>query len=544
MSSPPWSPTREPHGRYEELAQVDEYGTMRPPPPNDDVSDQASDDALVHHDDSSGWAQTPAWNICLNAAMYCAVPLSMPATLAAGGWFWGTVFFAYATSATYWTGLVIGRVYLEHPRLATYPAMASEAFHNLALERTNGDARVARNWRTWSRRAVKITQFATFYLDTVTQMIYVAQYFAQLDLGWFGTGAGRDEGDEIQSDSPAGRPRLCQWAWVLVVWAVSVPVMQIPTFHASRWVIVPAVAVLAVSVALFLYEVAAVVKPWSCEPGPSFGGVTLPSAMVSLGNMAYAYGGHGVFPESLREMREPHRWPSVMRWMYLGLVPAYVICAIVGYAGYGRFAQANINLNFPKNWVNGVSITLQLLQCYYLIFYTNVVLVLMVETRWGIDPTKTWRPRTSLPVIGSTSPAVARLLFRTAFLGTQVALAEWFITSASTDVILDLQALTGSVGMAAMTFFIPSALAWGLLPRNQLSASDVRWCVVNIVGGAFIALTGVITATMDLVSDGGTDGVKGGRCELRYTYAPNDPGDPCFVSGINGAGGHPLLGEL
>ena len=110
--------------------------------------------------------------------------------------------------------------------------------------------------------------------------------------------------------------------------------------------------------------------------------------------------------------------------------------------------------------------------------------------------------------------------------------------------ILDLQALTGSVGMAAMTFFIPSALAWGLLPRNQLSASDARWCVVNIVGGAFIALTGVITATMDLVSDGGTDGVKGGRCELRYTYAPNDPGDPCFVSGINGAGGHPLLGEL
>ena len=99
MSSPPWSPTREPHGRYEELAQVDERGTMRPPPPTDDLSDQASDDALVHHDDSSGWAQTPAWNICLNAAMYCAVPLSMPATLAAGGWFWGTAFFAYSTFA-------------------------------------------------------------------------------------------------------------------------------------------------------------------------------------------------------------------------------------------------------------------------------------------------------------------------------------------------------------------------------------------------------------------------------------------------------------
>ena len=40
-------------------------------------------------------------------------------------------------------------------------------------------------------------------------------------------------------------------------------------------------------------------------------------------------------------------------------------------------AWANINLNFPDNWINTVSIALQLLQCYYLIFYTNVVLVMV-----------------------------------------------------------------------------------------------------------------------------------------------------------------------
>ena len=142
-------------------------------------------------------------------------------------------------------------------------------------------------------------------------------------------------------------------------------------------------------------------------------------------------------------------------------------------------SQANINLNFPKNWVNGTSITLQLLQCYYLIFYTNVVLVLMVETRMSIDPTKTWTPRVRPPgwlgrLVGPISPAMFRLAFRTAFLGTQVALAEWFITSGSADVILDLQAMTGGVGMAAMTFFIPSVLAYGLLPRESLSDADRR----------------------------------------------------------------------
>ena len=200
-------------------------------------------------------------------------------------------------------------------------------------------------------------------------------------------------------------------------------------------------------------------------------------------------------------------------------------------------------MNFPKNWVNGTSITLQLLQCYYLIFYTNVVLVLMVETRMGIDPTKTWTPRVRPPcwlgrLVGPISPVVFRLVFRTAFLGTQVALVEWFITSGSADVILDLQALTGGVGMAAMTFFIPSVLAYGLLPRESLSDNDRMWCVVSLVGGVFIAVAGVITATMDLVGDCGGD-AGGGRCELRYTYAPNDPGDPCYVSGIHGVGGHP-----
>ena len=48
-------------------------------------------------------------------------------------------------------------------------------------------------------------------------------------------------------------------------------------------------------------------------------------------------------------------------------------------------ARANINLNFPNNWINTVSIALQLLQCYYLIFYTNVVLVMVSRGGKGRD---------------------------------------------------------------------------------------------------------------------------------------------------------------
>lgn len=245
--------------------------------------------------DDGGWGdgdgqemgRTPAWNITLNSIMYMAVPLSMPATLAAAGWLWGSLWFVYCTAATFWTGLIIGRVFNADPTLTTYPAMAAEAFAQLYVTRStrNGASadpagsgsggggsrddveRLADGWRVFGRRLVVVMQFVTFYLDTVTQMIYVAQYFGQLFPG----------------------SKICQWAWLLIVWGISVPVMQIPTFHASRWVIVPATATLSLSVLFFLGEVA-VVAPWNCQPGPSYGGVTRRSTFVSLASFAYAVG--------------------------------------------------------------------------------------------------------------------------------------------------------------------------------------------------------------------------------------------------------------
>ena len=69
----------------------------------------------------------------------------------------------------------------------------------------------------------------------------------------------------------------------------------------------------------------------------------------------------------------------------------------LGYYAYGSFVNANVNLNFPNNGVNVFSLVTQLLQCYYLVFYTNVVLVMGLEMRLGIDPTATWTPAYAPP---------------------------------------------------------------------------------------------------------------------------------------------------
>ena len=237
---------------------------------------------------------TPSWNIILNSMLYMAAPLSMPATTAAGGWFWSFVFWAYCSCATYWTGLVVGRAYNANPScdLSTYPRMAGEAFARLSLRRDPSDALAARA-APKGHRSPRLHPNSSPSTSTPSPRSYSSP----------------------STSRRSSRRPACPWVWLLVVWIATVPVVQIPTFHASRWIVVPAFAVLVASVCLFFAEIF-VVAPWDCDPGPTF---LSPDAVVSLrllANFAYAYGGHGMFPESLREMRRPKDWPRVMRWCY------------------------------------------------------------------------------------------------------------------------------------------------------------------------------------------------------------------------------------
>jgi|AntAceMinimDraft_5_1070358.scaffolds.fasta_scaffold222902_1 hypothetical protein len=40
-----------------------------------------------------------------------------------------------------------------------------------------------------------------------------------------------------------------------------------------------------------------------------------------------------MFPEALREMKEPKRWPAVMTWTYAVMVPCYLVCMCLGEEG-------------------------------------------------------------------------------------------------------------------------------------------------------------------------------------------------------------------
>ena len=197
------------------------------------------------------------------------------------------------------------------------------------------------------------------------------------------------------------------------------------------------------------------VAPWRCEPGPSYTvWPTASGAALGLSAFAYAFGGHGLYPEQLREMAKPSRWPCVMAATYAVCIPLYVLCGMLGYYAYGDASLANINVNFPDNVANRLSIGIQCLQevcmrvCrhpsqirprndpdyrrfphvqsmsapgashYLQIFFvleSNLVFVLALELRLGIDPAACCAPdRWGAP------PWLWRLVLRTLFLGSQV----------------------------------------------------------------------------------------------------------------------------
>ena len=324
------------------------------------------------------------------------------------------------------------------------------------------DAIAARAWRRRGVALLVVTQFVTFYLDTVTQIIFLASTSRNLPSSRVPVGLAHRRLDRH-------RARHAD-----------------TNLHASRWVVVPAFAVLVASVCLLRGDFRS--RAVGLRPRPD---VSPAHALLRVRlprQFAYAYGGHGMFPESLREMRRPEDWPRVMRWCYGVMVPLYLACGAVGYRAYGGFAKANVNLNFPDNALNAASLVLQLLQTYYLVFYTNVVMTIAVERNvLGIEPgvrdadadadadeAAGRRPRVlrrKVVVVGDQDA----FAFRTAWLASQCLLASAFMSSGSGDVIVDAQALTGAVGMALMTFFFPSVLAVALLPEGALSSRERRW---------------------------------------------------------------------
>ena len=281
--------------------------------------------------------RTPVWGASMNTIAFMCVPRTVPACFAATGWTVGVVSLLYSSIVTYDTGLLLGVVCNElHSSAAcSFPSLAAEAASRCAA-RYGRDPRAQQLWRKAGAIVVGTLQHTCYYLTGVAELIYFEQFMGQL----FDT-------------SP-----LCQWQWLLIVGLLCLPVLQIPSFHATRFAaLILGVLPLLLNVVVFFYEILIVQRPWDCEPGPTYAQWPRSpgKAAVGLTAFAYAFGGHGLYPEQIREMSQPQRWPRVMSVTYGFTLPLYWACGLLGYYAFGEYSKANINLNFPNNTANRIS---------------------------------------------------------------------------------------------------------------------------------------------------------------------------------------------
>ena len=82
--------------------------------------------------------------------------------------------------------------------------------------------------------------------------------------------------------------------------------------------------------------------------------------------------------------------------------------------------------------------------------------------------------------------------------------------------------------MTAMTFFLPSLIHYGFNMTERSSNLERFWVVVNFTMGVAIMFSGLYGSLSSLFANKLVDQGPGG-----YVYAPHDPRDPCYVSGIH-----------
>ena len=65
---------------------------------------------------------------------------------------------------------------------------------------------------------------------------------------------------------------------------------------------------------------------------------------------------------------------------------------------------------------------------------------------------------------------------------------------------------------------------------QYLGAGRLAWMTLNIAAGLIVMFAGLASSVEELYSS--SSGFFDGECRLEYTYSPESPDDPCFLSGL------------
>ena len=105
---------------------------------------------------------------------------------------------------------------------------------------------------------------------------------------------------------------------------------------------------------------------------------------------------------------------------------------------------------------------------------------------------------------------------------------DWVLSFADSPYALPALFL---LALAESSFFpVPPDVLLIALAPVPLGAGRLAWMTLNIAAGLIVMFAGLASSVEELYSS--SSGFFDGECRLEYTYSPESPDDPCFLSGL------------
>ena len=294
-------------------------------------------------------AKWPSTSFSLLAVMFGATQLAY--SLGQMGWGFGLGIIGLSGISTWVSGILIGRAAMK-TGARSYPELGKKAFGK------NG------------HRTIVTAQWMSYFLTGMTQIAFSGAGYQQT---FKGTKLGHT---------------FCTEGWMLITVCLLTPCAMVPSFDDAVGMAVIVVSVQCFGLAI-MYSQIATNGRYSSQ-GLCYDQYTSSSVLATVANTAFAFGGHGVIPELIREMKEPKHFERAFNVAYGFTVPMYILSGAVGFWAWGNASSANFVENLQStpwvhayNWINTVA-------TFPLVVINQVALFLNVELSFGILPTDTW----------------------------------------------------------------------------------------------------------------------------------------------------------
>jgi len=373
----------------------------------------------------------PAWHFTVVTSAFTLGSVFSPFTLGTAGWFWGSVMWIYSYATTWWSGVLIGRCVLHGASRGvgcSYPEMVGDAFGAAGY------------------RFTAAMQIVTYYLVNVSLLVNVANWSLL--------------SQEVLVVRGVVQPgALCLWHYLLIGGCLAAALAQIRTFKRVLPVAVVSLLSTFARQGILYYQIASRDLVSECEP--TYGNVTSNSVVISVATTAFLFGGHGLFPEEMREMRRPQSFFSALHASYVIIGIVYATSAYVAYAVWGDWVNADIQFNWPLNGATLVSAMLSAIWGLVEMTISHVMMLSLIESQL----------ETMGLLVGSAPhAAVKRTALRTAIAGSEVVFALMFSSAG----IGNLQGFVGAFGFTALTYYAPFAVYWKLVLRPRGASGSCR----------------------------------------------------------------------